>query len=331
MKKIIAVGLGEIFRKNIHYLSMFFEIVGVSDNHKNVQTEYIYIAPNSISTTECDFVVVMSEIYFANIKSDLCKEGVGENKIISYQKALEMCDQAKIEADKKEYERLFACCDDTRIKNFGYDAKNDYLIIDEWRKEAGNLQDYFWQDLWGALRVKTSGVSEHFDIGSRIDGFLAHLVCEGIKVNVIDIRPLEVDIPGIRFIQGDATDLSGIMDNSIESMSALCSFEHFGLGRYGDTISPIACFQVFDTVQRVMKKGGKIYLSVPVGRERVAFNAHRVFYPSTVISAFSGMNLREFSVIDIADKRQPLKENADIHLYDEAEYPRTGLFIFEKE
>lgn len=331
MKKIIAVGLGEIYRRNIHYLSMFFEIIGVSDNRKTAETEYTFITPRDIPKTKSDFVVVMSDIYYESIKYDLCKAGVEENKIISCESALVMCDKTKIEADKKEYMRLFADCDDIRIKNFKYDEQNDYLFVDEWRKEAGNLQDYFWQDLWGALRVKESGISEHFDIGSRIDGFLAHLICEGVQVNVIDIRPLEVEIPGVRFVQGDATALSSIRDESIGSLSALCSFEHFGLGRYGDPISPIACFRVFETVQRVMRKGGKVYLSVPVGKERVAFNAHRIFYPSTVIDAFDQMELTEFSVVDLTDKKKPLKENVDIHLYDDEQYPRTGLFIFEKK
>ena len=42
-------------------------------------------------------------------------------------------------------------------------------------------------------------------------------------------------------------------------MSALCSLEHFGLGRYGDPVDPEACFKCFENIQRKLKKGGRLY------------------------------------------------------------------------
>ena len=50
--------------------------------------------------------------------------------------------------------------------------------------------------------------------------------------------------------------------------------------------------------ERVLRPGGKLYFSVPVGRERVEFNAHRVFAPRTVVSAFSKLALTSFSAVD---------------------------------
>ena len=37
-------------------------------------------------------------------------------------------------------------------------------------------------------KIIRSGVNEHYDIGSRVDGFIAHLLAADIKVNVIDIQ-----------------------------------------------------------------------------------------------------------------------------------------------
>jgi hypothetical protein len=40
-----------------------------------------------------------------------------------------------------------------------------------------------------------------------------------------------------------------------------------------------------------------LYFSVPVGRERVEFNAHRVFSPLTILEQFSQLRLESFSFV----------------------------------
>lgn len=104
---------------------------------------------------------------------------------------------------------------------------------------------------------------------------------------------------GIEYIQADATNLENIADESIESISALCSVEHFGLGRYGDTIQPDAWECALKAFQRVLQKGGRLYFSVPVGQiSKVCFNAHRVFRPELIIDTLDKMDIEEFSYID---------------------------------
>ena len=109
----------------------------------------------------------------------------------------------------------------------------------------------------------------------------------------------------------------------------MCSLEHFGLGRYGDPIDPEACFKCFDNIQKKLKKGGKLYLSLPIGKERVEFNAHRVFCASTIVECFSNLKLKEFSCA----AEGKIEYNVDLHKYDNdshnGEY-RYGLFFFEK-
>ncbi|HBI62304.1 MAG TPA: hypothetical protein DDY31_14010, partial [Lachnospiraceae bacterium] len=189
--------------------------------------------------------------------------------------------------------------------------------------------NYFWQDLWAARQIIKSGIKTHFDIGSKLDGFIAHLLVSEIDVTIIDIREFPSRIEHLHTIVDDATSLHQIPDASIESMSALCSLEHFGLGRYGDSIDPEACFKCFYNIQKKLKKGGKLYISVPIGKERVEFNAHRVFYAHTVKQCFSSLQLVEFSCV--AEGR--IEYNIDINKYDndshDGEY-RYGLFAFVK-
>lgn len=211
-----------------------------------------------------------------------------------------------------------------------YDKTNEYLISTDRYGNAGEIKSYFWQDLWAAQHICRSKPQMHYDIGSRVDGFIAHLLSYGQDVTMIDIRPLDIRIKGLSFIKADATNLESVDDNSIESLSALCSLEHFGLGRYGDEIDPDACFKCFNAIQRKMKKNGRLYISVPIGKEHLVFNAHRIFRAQTLINCFDKMELIEFS----SCCHDRYEENIEIHKYDEwtdNSGSRFGLFLFRKK
>ncbi len=122
--------------------------------------------------------------------------------------------------------------------------------------------------------------------------------------------------------------MEGIEDNSLESLSALCSLEHFGLGRYGDPIDPEACFKAFKSIQRVMKSGGRAYISVPVGKsDKLAFNAHRIFRPETIDAESDQMELADLQVT----RGGKLYENGFDHIRDsEDSIYAFGLFELVK-
>lgn len=184
---------------------------------------------------------------------------------------------------------------------------------------------YFHQDLLVARKIFSAAPTRHVDVGSRIDGFISHLLTF-MPVEVVDIRPLQSAIPGLTFVQSDATALAEFADGSVASVSALHSAEHFGLGRYGDPIDPDACFRFMAALQRVLAPSGKLYFSVPVGRERLEFNAHRVFSPDTIISAFADLCLVSFSYVD--DNGQ-LISNVPPSIATGAEFG-CGIFEFTK-
>ncbi len=57
---------------------------------------------------------------------------------------------------------------------------------------------YFHQDLLVARRIYQNNPSLHIDIGSRIDGFVAH-VASFRNIEIIDVRPLAYKIPNVTF------------------------------------------------------------------------------------------------------------------------------------
>ena len=226
------------------------------------------------------------------------------------------------EQDIKKYKKLNA------RNNFVIEDRNNHPIITDKYDDMGTVDDSFWESVWVASRIRENMPTEHYDIGSRLNGFLSIIIAMGIPLKVIDVRPFPVQIDGMECVVDDATELREFADNSITSLSAVSSLEHFGLGRYGDEIDPEACFKCFANIQEKMKGGGKLYITVPIGRERCCFNAHRVFYPRTILSEFNKLKLIEFSYI----AGGKLYRNADLCQFDNYEDDSicNGLFFFEK-
>jgi SAM-dependent methyltransferase len=157
---------------------------------------------------------------------------------------------------------------------------------------------YFHQDVWAARRIAERRPARHVDVGSRVDlvGFLTAIT----EVTFVDIRPLEVDIEGLTPVAGSVLALP-FEDGSLESVSCLHVAEHIGLGRYGDPLDPLGTRKAAAELARVLAPGGQLLFSLPVGRPRVDFNAHRVHDPVEVASWFEGLELAEFAGVDDAN------------------------------
>jgi hypothetical protein len=165
--------------------------------------------------------------------------------------------------------------------------------INDWYEGAGAVfTEYFWQDLIFAKLILDKNPMDHVDIGSRIDGFVAHLATR-IQVNVLDVRPLNIEIPNISFKQADILNKSSDYRFFVSSVSCLHTIEHFGLGRYGDKVEPDGLYKGLETLLDMVKPGGYLYLSTPLGEEIIQFNANRVSCP---YKFFSFINSQGFIV-----------------------------------
>ncbi len=193
--------------------------------------------------------------------------------------------------------------------------------------------EYFLQDLFIAQRIFTAKPKRHIDIGSRTDGFVAH-VASFRKIDVIDIRPLTNNIENISFFQANImAEISKKFYKSTDSLSCLHALEHFGLGRYGDPVNPEGFKLGIKNMASMLKSNGILYLSTPIGIPRVEFNGHRIFDPIEIINNanFNKLQLEEFSIIDNRDK-VIFSKNLDIDLefFKKSNYV-LGIFIFRKK
>ena len=157
------------------------------------------------------------------------------------------------------------------------DGQTYFLYEDRWDNAGVAKGHYFHQDLFAARDIFERRPKRHIDVGSSIYGFVSH-VASFREIEVLDIRPLDVDIPGIKFVQQDMTKLDDNWLGVTDSASCLHALEHFGLGRYGDLVDYEGWRKGLTSLVGLLKPGGILYLSVPTGKhQRVEFNAHRVF------------------------------------------------------
>ena len=145
------------------------------------------------------------------------------------------------------------------------------------------------------------------------------------KTIFVDYRPLRVHLSNFLPLGGDIVRLP-FRTGSITSLSCLHVLEHVGLRRYGDPINPEGSRTAATELQRVLKPGERLFLSVPAGRERVCFNAHRVFSPGTVKNFFQELQLKAFSLVDDAGL---FHEEISPEGVDNLDYG-CGLFEFVK-
>ena len=209
--------------------------------------------------------------------------------------------------------------------------------------EAGETRsEYFWQDLIVAQWLDKAQPEKHVDVGSRIDGFVAH-IASFRDLEVFDIRAMRVAIPRVRFRQVDVMSTENIASlinecpeagGYCDSLSCLHVLEHFGLGRYGDALDADGYCHGFRNLVALLKPLGTLYLSTPVGQQRVEFNAHRVFAPGTILdlAAINGLRLKHFLAINQDGEmweREPHNISADLDLLAKTPYTLV-VFTFEK-
>ncbi len=94
------------------------------------------------------------------------------------------------------------------------------------------------------------------------------------------------------------------------SISFLYSIEHFWLWRYWDSIDINWHIKGLDNIYMMLKKWGILYFSTPIWKQRIEFNAHRVFSVKYLCDYFK--NKYEIEKFAYVDDKWDLHENIDV-------------------
>jgi SAM-dependent methyltransferase len=157
---------------------------------------------------------------------------------------------------------------------------------------------YFHTDLLVAQKIFKKNPRKLVDVGSRQDGFVAH-VASFREIEVFDIRPQLAKVENVTFRQADLMRADKSVEGYCDAVSSLHAIEHFGLGRYGDPIDPAGHVKAIDNIYHILQDKGMFYFAVPIGEQRIEFNAHRVFDVEYLLELFKGkFEVVSFSFVD---------------------------------
>jgi len=185
---------------------------------------------------------------------------------------------------------------------------------------------YTYHPAWAARVLANLRPAKHIDISSTTN--FTTIVSAFIPIEFYDYRPAGIYLSNYSSGHADLTCLP-FADSSVESLSCMHTVEHIGLGRYGDPLDVDGDQKAMKELARVLAKNGALLFVVPIGNPRIEFNAHRVYAYDTIVAAFSGLFLKEFTLIPDDAATQGYVTNPGRDLIDRQHWA-CGCFWFTK-
>jgi len=131
---------------------------------------------------------------------------------------------------------------------------------------------------------------------------LAGLNCEAMAlwqgaehVYVVDYNKPVCEHEQIIVMNHEELEKSGLKTDIAISFS---SFEHDGLGRYGDPLNPNGDLEAMQTAKSFLKDNGLLLLGVPQGKDCLVWNLHRIYGEKRLPLLLQG-----WSVEDVFEQR----------------------------
>ena len=112
-------------------------------------------------------------------------------------------------------------------------------------------------------------------LGSVQPQFEAVALSYGAKPTTIEYNKLTTNDERLELMTVDEYNAN---PRKFDVAISISSFEHDGLGRYGDPVDPDGDFKAMKNVrENILNKGGLLFLSVPMGVDKCVWNAHRIY------------------------------------------------------
>jgi Caenorhabditis protein of unknown function, DUF268 len=112
------------------------------------------------------------------------------------------------------------------------------------------------------------------NMGSLTPWYEAMFIHFGAFPTTIDYNAITLRTNRMRFMTIDDWERERPLFDAGFSIS---SFEHDGLGMYGDPLDPDGDFKAMRKMKERIKPGGLLYLAVPTGKDRIFFNNCRIY------------------------------------------------------
>lgn len=155
----------------------------------------------------------------------------------------------------------------------------------------GKLGHYRGIDTWvrAAFAKHLVRLSPVLLVGSCDQGYgpwyEAMLNAHGVAPLVTDYSEIVYEFGPMNYAR--PADVAG----PFAAIVSISSFEHSGLGRYGDAIDADGDLKAMQWASGLLKPGGKLFLAVPLGKDKTVGNWHRIYGRERLPKLLDGWNL----------------------------------------
>ena len=111
-------------------------------------------------------------------------------------------------------------------------------------------------------------------LGSVTPWYESIVLSRGGRPVTIEYNKIISEDPRLEVMTVDEYDANPRMFDALLSIS---SFEHDGLGRYGDPIDPFADCKAMEKCKKMLNPGGVLFLAVPSGPDCLLWNGCRIY------------------------------------------------------
>jgi len=195
-----------------------------------------------------------------------------------------------------EYKYANDCSDEIQSQinaNFTQEVFSQYL------EKAGKKEQHYYgpTDTWlydalGKYPIRDKNVCI---MGSANPWYEAIAIANGAKrCTVIEYSKREAFHEKIEYIQPHE-----VGEEKFDACLSISSYEHDGLGRYGDPLNPSGDIEAMKKTKELLNKDALLYLAVPVGVDKLIFNAHRIYGKKRIPKLLSDWEIIEnFGIFD---------------------------------
>jgi hypothetical protein len=141
------------------------------------------------------------------------------------------------------------------------------------RRESSHYPE---TDQWLYEALDKYSISKHntLIIGSEEPYYEGIAIHKGAKVTLVEYQRITSNHPDISCL---TVDEFNTINNSYDSAISISSVEHSGLGRYGDELDPDGDIKSMALLRERLNHNGLCFLAVPIGKDQILWNAHRVY------------------------------------------------------
>ncbi|MBT8341608.1 MAG: DUF268 domain-containing protein, partial [Desulfatitalea sp.] len=161
-----------------------------------------------------------------------------------------------------------------RDANLHYDRTlMDRLMEKAHRREACNYGD---TDQWLYQMLDRFPITGQrvLVMGSQVPFYEAVCLARGARPTTVEFEKIRSDHPDHDTLTVEAL---GRSTQLYDAAIAISTFEHTGLGRYGDPLDPDGDLAAMRMLRTKVRQDGLLFLSVPMREDTIVWNAHRIY------------------------------------------------------